>query len=190
MLVLRISIWIALVAWLAGPAAALVGRRHAGWQRLARRLWTLGCAAFLVHVAAAFHFVHGWSHAAAHAATARDTAAVTGFDSGAGLWLNYLFTALWLGDAVAWWRLGTGGYRRRSAAWTIAVYGFMAFLAFNATVVFEQGWVRVGGVLGSLLLATLVVLRLRHRRRPAEPFGEPAGASVRTERDGKITLIR
>lgn len=190
MLILRISIWIALVAWLAGPASALVGRRHGGWQRLARWLWALGCAAFLVHVAAAFHFVHGWSHAAAHAATARDTAAVTGFDSGAGLWLNYLFTALWLADVVAWWRLGVDGYRQRSAAWTIAVYGFMAFLAFNATVVFEEGWVRTGGILGSVMLAVLVALRLGRRRRPARPVGEQAGALDRSEQDGKITPIR
>lgn len=157
MFVLRLSIWIALLCWLAGPASALAGRRRERWQRAARWLWTVGCAAFLVHVAAAFHVVHGWSHAAAYAATARDTAAVTGVDSGFGLWLNYLFTALWVADAAAWWRLGTEGYRRRARWITASVYGFMAFLAFHATVVFEEGGARLAGLLATVGLAALLL---------------------------------
>lgn len=171
MLVLRLSIWIALVAWLAGPASALVGRRRARWQRAARWLWTVGCAAYLVHVAAAFQVVHGWSHAAAFAATARDTAAATSVESGFGLWLNYLFTAVWVADAASWWWLGVPAYRRRSRWLEVGVYGFMTFMAFNATVVFEDGWVRVFGILGTLLLFALLLKSIGASRRisPADP---------------------
>lgn len=161
MLVLRLSIWLALVLWLAGPASALVGRSSPGWQRAARTLWTLGFAAYAVHVATAFHVVHDWSHAAAYAATARDTAAVTGVESGFGLWLNYLFTALWAADAASWWRLGIAGYRRRPRWVAAGSYGFMAFMAFHATVVFEQGPVRAFGLAGSALLALLLLHPLR-----------------------------
>lgn len=160
MFVLRLSIWIALLAWLAGPASALIGRGDARWQATARWLWTVGCLAYLVHVAAAFHVAHGWSHAAAYAATARDTAAATGFESGFGLWLNYLFTALWLADGAWWWWLGLAAYRQRSRWLEAGVYGFMVFMAFNATVVFEDGWVRVFGIVGSVCLLALLISTL------------------------------
>lgn len=161
MLVLRVSIWIALVAWLAGPASALVGRHHVRWQQTARVLWTLGCAAYLVHVAAAFHVVHGWSHDDAFAATARDTAEATGFESGFGLWLNYLFTALWVFDAASWWWLGLSAYRHRPRWLEAFLYGFMVFMAFNATVVFEDGWVRAFGLAGTVLLVLLILASSR-----------------------------
>lgn len=178
--VLRLSIWIALLAWLAGPASAFVGRGHMRWQRTARALWTLGCAAYLVHVAAAFQVVHGWSHAAAYEATLRDTAATTGFESGFGLWLNYLFTVLWTVDAASWWWLGLDGYRRRARWITDALYGFMLFMTLNATVVFEDGWVRAFGFAGCLLLAGLAARRVfRTRFRPNLPAGPLVG-------DGRI----
>ncbi|MDA8020997.1 MAG: hypothetical protein MPN21_26465 [Thermoanaerobaculia bacterium] len=165
MFVVRLSIWIALVAWLAGPVSALVGRDHAPWQRTARFFWTLGCAVYLVHVAAAFHVVHGWSHTAALAATASETATVTGVESGMGLWLNYVFTLLWVADAAWWWRLGVQAYRRRPRWIGGMLYGFMIFMAFHATVVFEGGWVRVSGVAGSALLLALLLVAARRISR-------------------------
>lgn len=169
MFVLKLSIWIALLAWLAGPVSALLGRGDARRQRTARALWTLGCVAYLAHVAAAFHLVHGWSHTAAFDATARDTAAATGVESGFGLWLNYLFTALWVADSVSWWWLGTQSYRRRPRWLEGGIYGFMIFMAFNATVVFEGGWVRVFGILGTLLLAGLLLVWVAASRQIMPP---------------------
>ena len=40
--------------------------------------------------------------AVAWAETARRTRELTGVDAGAGLWLNYLFGLVWLGDLAGW----------------------------------------------------------------------------------------
>src|SRR5882762_2048787 len=79
----------------------------------ARFLWTAGCLLFLAHVAAAFHFFHGWSHAHAYRETARQTRELFGIDWGGGLYLNYLFTLAWAADAAYWWWGGLDGYDRR-----------------------------------------------------------------------------
>lgn len=154
-LLTRVTIWLALLGYMAGPAAALLGRDRERWQRVARTLYSLGLAAFLVHVVAAFHFFYRWSHAVALAETARETAAVTGVASGTGLYLNYVFTLLWIADVLWWWKVGARDFPRR-APWIGGVlHGFFLFMAFNATVVFEQGSVRWAGLAGTVLLAVI-----------------------------------
>ncbi|HWG42853.1 MAG TPA: hypothetical protein VN688_08720 [Gemmataceae bacterium] len=115
------------------------GRRS--WRAGARLAWTGGCLAFLLHVVCAFAFYHHWSHANAYAATARGTAAVVGWDSGAGLYVNYAFGLVWLAD-VAWWWRGLENYEARPRVIEWTVQGFLAFIAFNATVVFAEGRIR------------------------------------------------
>ncbi len=167
----RASVWLALLGYLAGPCAALVGRQHLGWQRSARAIYTLGLVAFLIHVAAAFHAFYGWSHATALVETAKETAEVTGVASGSGLYLNYLFTVLWILDAIWWWRVGVVAFRRRSAWVSGALHGFFLFMAFNATVVFEQGPVRWAGVLAAVALVILVARRQVSAGRSRLPRG-------------------
>jgi hypothetical protein len=134
---------------------ALAGRGTAWGRRtclgLGRWIWTAGCFIFLLHLVCAFHFFHHWSHAEAYAAIARQTAEVVGLDWGGGLYLNYVFTLVWLAD-VGWWWLGLGRYeeRPRIVEWT--VQAFMAFIAFNATVVFGTETTRWAGVAAGLLL--------------------------------------
>ena len=55
-----------------------------------------------MHVAAAFHYYYEWSHAVGLAETARQTEELTGMASGSGLYLNYLFTLVWLADGIYW----------------------------------------------------------------------------------------
>ncbi len=155
----RASVWLALLGYLAGPCAALLGQQHRGWQRTARWIYSAGLVAFLIHVAAAFHVFYGWSHATALIETTRETAEVTGVASGSGLYLNYLFTVLWIVDVIWWWRVGVVSFRRRSAWVNGVLHGFFLFMAFNATVIFEQGPVRWAGVLGSVALVILVARR-------------------------------
>ncbi len=115
------------------------GRRS--WLAGARLAWTAGCLAFLLHVGCAFHFYHHWSHADAYAATARGTVAVVGWDWGGGLYANYAFGLVWLADVVWWWRgLEVYDTRRRAVEWMLQ--GFLAFIAFNAAVVFAEGGIR------------------------------------------------
>jgi hypothetical protein len=117
-----------------------------------RWTWTTGLAAYLLHVAAAFSLHHHWSHDAALRDTARQTNAMFGVDSGFGLYFNYAFTAIWLAD-VAWMWLRPDSYRKRASWLAVSIHAFMAFMFFNATVVFASGWTRWLGLAATVLIA-------------------------------------
>ena len=133
-----------------------------GRDQAARVLWTIGCGLFLMHAAAAFHFHHHWSHDAAYRETARQTKELFGFDSGSGIYWNYVFTLLWTGD-VLWRWFGSG----RRAAWiNWCVHGFLAFLFFNGAVVFAKNPMR-GASLAAMVLI-LVAASISRRKKAAE----------------------
>ena len=158
---MRGSVWLALLCYPAGPLgiACAAGARH----HVARLLWTLGCAAILVHAASSFDVFYGWSHRVALEETARQVAEVTGRRVGAGIYLNYLFTLVWAADA-AWWWLDANGYRRRSWIGVSLVHGFFLFMIFNATVIFEDGAVRVMGLVVTAAGATAGWKAVNRRR--------------------------
>lgn len=107
--------------------------------RLARQCWTLAWAAYLVHLAMAFHHYHHWSHADA----VRHTREVSGI--GEGIFVSHLFTVLWTIDVALWW-LWPERYAQRSVKLTAALHAFMAFVIFCGTVVYESGPIRWMGV--------------------------------------------
>jgi len=111
-----------------------------------RIAWAVGWLLCLIHVLLAFHFAHHWSHAAAVAATARQTAEAVGLDWGGGVWVNYAFLAVWGGDA-AWRSLAPRRYWMRSRVLHWTIVGFLAFIVFNATIVFGGWGGRLVGVL-------------------------------------------
>jgi len=78
--------------------------RHPSRGGQARAAWTAGAALTALHALAVFHYVHHWSQDAAVEHTARQTAALTGFHWGGGLYVNYAFIALWVSDAVFWFQ--------------------------------------------------------------------------------------
>jgi len=123
-------------------------------------VWTAGCIVYLLHVAAAFHFVHSWSHAGAWRQTAQQTADVTGWHWGGGLWINYAFTLWWPLDAGWTWRRGLDGLPRWYV-WTL--HALAGFLMFNATVVFGPAWWRwaAGGLAAAVALLAVINQRLR-----------------------------
>jgi hypothetical protein len=156
----------------------------------ARWAWTVGCGAYLVHVAAAFAFYHNWSHEAAWEHTARRTVETVGLDWGGGVYFNYLAAVLWpLDVALAWWN------RRKNNATATASrarifhrlnFAFVTFLIVNATVVFGPAfwkWAAAG------FAAALVVAgvsgrgrrRLRERVRALDP-NVPAAPELPCER--------
>ncbi len=110
-----------------------------GRGRLARWCWTLAWSSYLVHLAMAFHHYHHWSHADA----VEHTRAVSGL--GEGIYFSHLFTLLWSADVAGWW-LWPGRYARRSPWIDRGLHGFMAFIIFNGTVVYETGLIRWCGV--------------------------------------------
>ena len=127
-------------------------RRPAAW-RASRVAWTLGIGLLVVHSAAAFHVRHGWSHADALASTAAQTAALTGWHWGGGLYFNYAFIAVWVADA-AWWWAGPASYPMRAGRWRAVVTVAFFFMFANGAVVFAHGAMRVFGAacLGAVAL--------------------------------------
>lgn len=154
------TVWLALTLYVAGEFAKLLGKRGVG---LGRWLCTLGCAAFLAHVVCAFQYYHGWSHAVAYAETARQTQQLAGWNWGGGLYVNYLFGILWVGEIVWAWANPTG-YHSRAAWISWGVRSFFLFMIVNGAFVFVQGarrWV------GLLLCVVVVGCWARSRCAPA-----------------------
>jgi hypothetical protein len=133
----------------------LLSARGERWRPVSRWLWTAGCGLFVVHVICAFHFYHGWTHAAAWQDTAEQTKALLGVEFGDGIYFSYLFLVLWVLD-VAWMWLARPGQR---TPWLrILVHLFLLFIAFNGAIVFEDGPTRWFGL---AVCAVLMVLASR-----------------------------
>lgn len=149
-LLTRVTIWLALVLYAAGEVARATrtsGARNAwaGWLNAA------GCGLFLAHVALAFHYFHHWSHAVAYADTARQTLEFTGWNSGSGLFVNYLLAAVWLSEVI-WWRASPVTFAARPAWITWSVRAFFLFMIFNGAFVFVHNPARWFGLLLCIVL--------------------------------------
>lgn len=155
---LSLALYVAVLAgnlWF-GPLRRLPpGHR---WRAASRMLWTLACAALLVHIGAAFHYYHHWSHAAALADTARRTADALGVAFGGGIYWNYLLAAVWVADC-GWWWISPGTYERRPRWLTVVVHGYLLFIAVNGAMVFAAGVIRGAGVVACVALAALAARR-------------------------------
>jgi len=156
---------LAVAAYLARVAMDVAGRTDPAGQRLARWCWTTGLVMLLLHIAAAFQFQHHWSQTAAWEHVRAQTKALTGWDSGVGLFINYGFTLLWMVDCILWWRSLAWSQQKLSYWYVQAVF---AFLIFNATAVFgPRGWIAVG------LMAGLGLSLLAMRRQTADHGRNP-----------------
>jgi hypothetical protein len=144
MLALYVTIWVALTMFVAGETSRTLSRqpRPPAWA-----WWTfsIGLVLALVHTILAFDQVHDWDHAGAVSATARQTAAVFGVAVGWGVYVNYVFYAVWLADAV-WWRFSPE-LARRPAAVTWALRAFYLVIIVNAAVIFAAGSRRIVGLI-------------------------------------------
>ena len=132
-----------------------------------RLCWAGACALLWVHIAVAFHLGHGWSHRAAW----EHTRTVGGY--GDGIFVNYAFALVWTADA-AWALAAPGSYRTRSRWLHGAVHGFLAFVVFNAAVVFATT-PALPWIFGALVLFEVVghLARRKRRTRKAGPEPEP-----------------
>ena len=164
MLALYVTIWLALLLFVAGETGRSVARRTrpSAW---AWWVFTLGLVLALVHTALAFDVVHHWVHADAVLATARQTDAVFGVAVGWGVYVNYLFYGVWAADA-AWWRRSPDVWLRPALVTTI-LRGFYLLIIVNAAVIFAAGPRRI---LGILMVSWLVrIWAFSSRRPPASP---------------------
>jgi hypothetical protein len=159
----RNSIRLSLI-WYAVALARMVRLSAGDWTsltmagRLARWCWTWGWLVFVIHVGLAFHFLHHWSHAEAFDHVRKES----GF--GPGIFVSYLFSAAWTADVALWW-LVPERYSARSKWIDRLLHGFMLFIVFNGTVVYETGPIRWAGATGFAVLGWLLVCRLASCRR-------------------------
>jgi hypothetical protein len=147
MLALYLTIWIALALFVAGEVGRSVIRpRPWAWWAFA-----VGLCMALVHTAIAFDVVHNWVHDDAVRSTAQQTEAMFGMAVGWGVYVNYLFFAVWLADAW-WWRAGvTPAERPPAVTWMLRAFYLVIIL--NAAVIFAAPARRALGLLVVALLA-------------------------------------
>jgi hypothetical protein len=160
-LLIRWTVRLSLAYWTIAVSTFLLGgtayqARLGGWPRFGRWCWSFAWASYLIHLAVAFHFYHHWSH---HHAL-EHTREVSG--SGEGIFVSHLFTIVWTLD-VLWWWAAPGMYMRRPVWVGLLLHGFMAFIIFNGTVVYETGMIRWAGLAMFVWLGALALIRAFER---------------------------
>jgi hypothetical protein len=144
---------LAVLAWAARWLVPAFRSNSPSPPRWALVSWTVGWVLHLVHLWAVFEQVHGWSHDAAWEHTADATERLTGVRTGAGVWLNYLFTGVLTWDVARLW-IEKQRHEQVQPGWLSAAMNlFLAFLVLQSTVVFgPRAW--------WLVLAAWVILRV------------------------------
>ena len=167
--------WTARVAVVLFVASLALRRFRPSASRYA---WTVGCFIYLLHVAAAFHYYHHWSHSEAYEFIARQTRELVGLDWGGGVYVNHAFTLVWLADVAWWWardgrKVPSLGVMQRGIHWL--AYGFLGFVAFHATVVFATGFSRWLGMGACVLLVAVWFLPMKEQRDVGQANHRRAG---------------
>lgn len=161
MTALYVTIWVALALLTlaeVGRSAARRGEKPPGWALAA--FWA-GLVLGIIHMVVSFDVVHAWSHDDAVLNTALQTEAVYGVAVGSGIYVNYVFFAAWLADAI-WWSTAPAYARPKGVTWTLRIFYFVVVL--NAAVIFAVGWRRLLGLamVGVLLIGWSGVVRRRN----------------------------
>jgi hypothetical protein len=158
----RATIILATLGWATGEALM---RRSSRVDLWARAVWTAGIALALIHVGLAFHFVYGWNHEAAVAATARQAAERVGWGWRGGIYVNYLFLVSWLAD-VCWWWAAPASHASRSLRIETARFAAFTFMFVNGAIVFASG---VGRLAGIASVSAVLLMSPARRRRARQP---------------------
>lgn len=127
--------------------------------RIHAMLWMLGAILCVVHVVTALGAFHDFSHAESIRHTAEVTQRVVGIRWGGGVYVNYLFTCLWLVDAIRQIRNLNHSGAHTTSVW---LHIFMGFIVFNATAVFGPAWYRWPT---AVIVAGMIVARWYRCRR-------------------------
>jgi hypothetical protein len=159
------TIWISLLLFAIGETGRTHTRPGTAPPSWAWYAFFAGWLLAIVHTLLAFGVIHDWNHDDAVRNTALQTEAMFGIAFGGGLYVNYVFFAVWLADAV-WWRTAPALVRPVWA--TVALHAFYMVIIFNAAVVFAPGVRRIFGAVLVSWLARLWapgVLQSRPRRQ-------------------------
>ena len=162
---LYLTIWISLALFAAGE----IGRARLGAAASGRawpwRCWAAGIVLCAIHFALVFEIRHDWSQASAMEATAVQAARVYGLAWGGGVFVNYLFLAVWILDAAAW-RVAPGRARSPLLQWALRAFYFIVIL--NGAVIFAAGARRV---LGVVIVGAMVATWVRPGGRELQDTG-------------------
>jgi hypothetical protein len=170
-LAIRGTIILSTMAW---AAAEYVSLLYPDRWRAARMLWTAGALLAGAHAVAALQIVYGWDQQAAIAATARQTAALTGLDWGGGLYVNYAFITLWLTDAALWWR-SPARYVNRTRLHRSSLRAIFLFMFINGAIVFANG---PGRAVGAIAVVTVIAAWTRSARSTNSQARRPLKSSA------------
>lgn len=102
----------------------------------------------LVHILASYDLVHGWSHQSVLKQTGDESFAVVGLRVPWGVYANFVFAAILTGYSVAMIRI-----QARIARIDWWIFLFLAFIVFNAMIVFKTGPIRWAGLAAFSVLA-------------------------------------
>lgn len=158
-LVVRVTMWLATVAWATGEIGMRRSRAAEGGARLA---WTIGAGLALVHAGLAFHSVHGWSHSAAALETMQQAEERFGVGWSGGIYVNYVFLAIWACD-TCWWWLAARSRAARPFGLEVARFAFFVFMFVNGAVLFASG---LGLIVGVACVGAVLLDRVAGSRDP------------------------
>jgi hypothetical protein len=145
MTALYATVWIALALFAAGEAGRRRARLDAGWPR---PVAAAGALLMIAHVLVALALRYEWDHERAVRETARQAAAVYGFEWRGNIYVSYAFVALWVAEV---WRWRSPAPRPSTATWIVRA--FFLTIIFNGAVVFASP---AGRVAGLAIVAALV----------------------------------
>ena len=152
---IRLTIWVTVVAWLLRVFIEASGRSFAMRDRVIRWTWLIGALACVAHVIAAMGFGHCWSLANAMRHTAMETRRVFNVELPWSVFVNFAFVGLWLVDAVREFR------SRELPSLGPVRHGIWLTMMVNGTVVFgPRYWTWIAIVCVAAFAVTMV--RRRH----------------------------
>ena len=128
-------VWLSLAAFAMGE----IGKsRRSAW---AWSTYATGAILLVIHILLAMAVRHNWSNAAAVEATARHTNDMFGLAWGGGVYVNYVFAAIWIAELFVW-RQWPDGYALRPGwiKWSLRLFYFVIIV--SAAVIFATGWRR------------------------------------------------
>ena len=155
-------VWLSLVAFAAGELAKSRGYVGA-WS-----ISATGAILLAAHIVVAMAVRHGWSHALAVEATARQTSDVFGLNWGGGVYVNYVFAVVWIAELFVW-RQWPEGYALQPLWIKWSLRAFYAVIIVSAAVIFATGWRRW---MGAAILAGLAISWIARFQRPTAPASE------------------
>ena len=155
---IRLTIWLAVAAWLLRVFLEASGRTFAMRDRVIRWSWLIGALACVAHVIVAMGFGHCWSLANAMRHTAMETRRVLGVELPWSVFVNFAFVAFWLVDAVRDFR------SRDVRSLGMLRHGIWLLMMLNGTVVFgPKYWIWIA----VLCVVAFVIVTWRSRSRAA-----------------------